>query len=610
VAICVMDPAGSQPFGPSKWAAIGLSIAALFVLGAPTSTRLDPVLRWVGWLGALWLVIATVTGRDLWVALTGTPERRFGLITIFALAWCLVVGVRLSGVEARRSLSWGSAIALVLVDLACVMEWAGHPLVRLASNNGRLVGPFGSAALLGQALVLLVPLSAGCAFDEKSSRIRRGVAGLGLALSPVAIFGSASRAAMLGLSLGALVGTIRWFRQRRTGREWVRFMVIAAAVVAVCVAGFISSPAGERVKNTATSGRIDEWTTGIRAVREAPMFGYGPEGYRIAFPKVVDRSYVAEYGRAVATDRAHSLPIDVALLGGIPLLAMVAAVVVLALVRAWNQPPDALGIAALVAIAGYLAHQMLLFPTTEVDPLFWLLTGITLGSRPRAVAPPPSIRVGRNRPIVAGVALGAVLVVGVLDIAADHRIATALAASNRGDHQAAADAARSATVLRPDSYRPFLALTTVEERHGTAAALNDASEAIASARWLSPEDPVLALREAQVTSTAARLAGDPQLERLALRRWSHLRQSDPLNPNVWMGSAEAAADVEQFSEMNEFFDRAQQLQPVSTEPLVRKAFALIRSGQKSAAATAAEEALRRDPRDSEAARAWSMATEP
>ncbi len=225
------DPGGWAPFGPAKWlvlSALGAAAIAATCARLARGRRVGPGggpgldrRTAVVWLGFLVLVVVAaargVDGRSAWL---GTPERHLGVVTWVLLAGLFAAAQR-AGRAAVRPVARALVVALVGLDAWAIAEWAGHPPVRLAGDPSRFGGPFGSAALLGGALVLTLPAAGALAADRAEHRWWRIAAAVAAAAGAVPLLGSESRAALVALAVAAAV--LGWVRRRDlTGRlRWV-----------------------------------------------------------------------------------------------------------------------------------------------------------------------------------------------------------------------------------------------------------------------------------------------------------------------------------------------------------------------------------------------------
>jgi O-antigen ligase len=544
VTMLAVDPAGWFPFGPIKW----LAVSGLVLLGAALVLH-QRAARWppraLGTAVVLllgWLAVAAAVGLDPRYAWVGTPERHLGLLAWVLAAGCLVLGTSLDPRRDGRVLAIGLTVAAVGVGAAATAEALGWE-PEVFDVGGRLSATFGSSAYLGAATALLLPIAVGLAFDDALSRwVRRAAAGA-VPLLLVAAVGSGARAAWVGLAVAAVVTAV----QRRSSlrahrREAIRAFAAAAVGLVLVVA---LTPAGPRLSTLTDRdepggrGRLDEWRVAASVILDHPVTGVGPEGYRIAFREGVDADYERDHGRLQQPDRAHSAPLDVALAGGLPALAAWLGVVVLAgrsVLHVLRRGTGWLvGVAA--ALVAHLAGQLFLFPVAELEPLAWLLAGLVVAAArdPRPVAAPRS-----RAPTAVLAALAAVAVVaGLTDVVADRRAGSAIDALDRGDHRAAAAAARDAVDLRPDIVRLHVlaASAYVADQQGTLAGLAELDAALD----VSPGDPIVLLRRAGLLVERAEATQVPDHLGEAHTEVHRLLADDPYNAALWRLAARVAA---------------------------------------------------------------------
>jgi len=547
VTMLVADPAGWYPFGPSKWLALSVLLlagCALVLRSRAAAVERPLAFALVALVG--WLAVAAAVGLDPLYAWVGTPERHFGVLTWALCALALVVGRSLDEREGDTILV-GLVLAGVGVGAVATVEALGWE-PDLLDVAGRLSGPFGSPAYLGAAAALLLPVAAGVAIDDACALRLRWAAGLAGATLTVACVGAGARAAWVGVAVSALVVAWGWRRElwsRARDRPKAATTVLLGLAVAV-VAVVAVTPVGGRLSSLTDDdapggqGRIDEWRVATQVIRDHPLTGVGPEGYRIAFASGVDRDYERDHGRAQQPDRAHSGPLDLLLVGGVP--ALLAWLVVVGLVgrAAWallrTGARRYAGVAA--ALVAHLAGQLLLFPVVELEPVVWLLAGLVvaragIGRVPRPQRVPPQM--------VAGVlGIGAVLALGagVTDVIADRRAETASDALARGDARAAAVSAESAVALRPDEVRLHLlaAQALVADQQGIVAGLR----AVEDALDVSPDDPIVLLAKARLLVARAGATAVPVHVDAARAEIARQLEADPFDSALWRLAADAA----------------------------------------------------------------------
>lgn len=517
-SVVVFDPWGWQPFGPSKW----LVVTVGSLVGAGLAFRRGVRLHRGASVGLAlvvgWSAVTSVTSVDPLSAWLGTPDRRFGFVAVVTLAAAFVAGQSVTSWRHRRWVLRAVVGAVLIAAGYGVVEALGWG-IPLDAASGRLGATYGSAAYLGAALPLFVPIAVGVAATDGESCLWRMVgaaaAGGGLFLAA----GSGTRAGAVGLVAALVAGFPRWWPTVR------RHLVSAAVGAVVIVAALAVSPVGQRIAQAAADpagiGRVDEWRLGVTALVERPVLGAGWEGYRVVFPVVVDPDHVVAYGRTTVTDRAHSAPLDVGISLGMPgvVLWVVAAVWVVgrsvSLTCRRELDAEVAGLAA--GLVGFFVAQLGLFPTVEVDVAAWMLVGVAVAAGDQS----STLRVGsRVWSWVVMALAAAALVAGSLGVWADRRARQAVEVGS----VAAADAA---VALRPDSYRLWL---LAADNAFAVGDLDDALERIDQALGLSPGDPALRVAKARILTAAA--SRDASSVPVASTFLDRAVAADPNHPDV------------------------------------------------------------------------------
>jgi hypothetical protein len=532
-AVVAADPGGWYPFGPTKWLVVTVAIgcAATLALWSRERPRLPRLMVVAGLVFLGWTAIAAAFGRDPLYAWTGTPERRLGVVTWCVFALCAAIASTFDAASLARWTRWATGAGAACGAYALV-ELVWRAPIGIDTTSRRLGGPFGSAAYLGAALCLLLPIAVGVVTDRGERRVWRGVGAFAVASGVVALVGSGSRAAWVGLGVAAVVAVVRL----RPPRSMVLTAIALTGVAIVVLAPRLDDVVERAVP---ADSRLDEWAMATRVIARHPLFGAGPEGYRTVVADGVSAEYERTYGRDVLPDRAHSAPLDVAVTIGLPGMVMYVAIVGAVVVAAWR----ALGrrdrrAAVAVGVIAYLTQQLLLFPIAELDPILWLAAGALVGvERP----PVPSRRVPgalRKTGVYAAVAATIVaFVTGVLGVAADRAAGRAV-----GEVPAAALAsAERAVELRPDVVRYRLLVAAAARATATLQGIDAAIEAADAAVDLSPNDPIARRTAADVRTERARITGDRADVTAARRAWQALVDDDPLCRACQFGLGTASA---------------------------------------------------------------------
>ena len=423
------SPLSAQlPLASAALAAAGPSLLAYNV--SPSPTLLNQALALMLWglfvaLGAL----AIATAHPLRQALRDTrlPLAALGLLLLSVLwSWgpgALPFGLALSAIgmllAAMLLLLGGAAVrassqALPLFVCFCfgwvvagllsagigVLQvfapgWIDGDWIARSGLAGRAVGnlrqPNHLSSLLLWSAIAAVPLL-------ELGRLRRGWGSALFTLMVFAVVLTASRTGVLGVGLLALWGLL----DRRLSRATRGLLLLSPLMYLLAWLGLAAwaqlshhAFGGEaRLAEADLSGsRFGIWANTLQMIRQQPWTGVGFGEFNLAW------SLTPFPGRPVAFfDHTHNLPLQLAVELGLPLAALVLALLLAGLWRAWRlsaeaEPPMAVGLRSawmmLVLIALHSQLEYPLWYAYFLLPTAWLF-GYGLGRPAPVPAPAPA----------------------------------------------------------------------------------------------------------------------------------------------------------------------------------------------------------------------------
>ncbi|MGH1487832.1 MAG: O-antigen ligase family protein [Acidimicrobiales bacterium] len=599
LSVTVFDPVGWDHFGPVRWMIIP-ALGFAFIASSIEMTRFSPPNKlsvshlWAGLLA--WGLIATVAAIDPLHGWIGTPDRRFGW-PIWLLCGGLFLVCR-GGNAATTQTSTDAVTKAVAaggvgLGLYTVAELADRA-IDVSFAGDRAGGPFGQPAYLGAVAVLVIPIAVGLAVENRANdqpnnqtdpqvnKVWQVVGWVGAVGGGLALLASQSRAAWLGALAAAVIwlaiylsGVNHLSAANRSGRLTSMAAIVAPLLLIVATPALRARLTSSFGQNGVVQGRLDEWQVGLRALADAPFFGYGPEGYRAVFGRHVDEQYVIDWGREVVTDRAHAGLLDVGLIFGIPgallylgLMLMVGAAAVRS-IRSGRPLQIGLGVAALA----YVIQQQFFFPLSEVDPLFWIIAGLSFAgtngeTSSDALTRPVLRQLGRG--LATGLAVVALLA-GLADMVANVAVRQALDNPATVNDPATLDdpaTVETATSWRPDSIRyRFIASRLA----GQAGGLNLALQQIERGLQRSSVDPALRGERGRLILERARATTSGSERNAALAEATaalqELVDEDPNNPEHRQRLGIALALSGNFDAAEANMERAIILAPEQSEPV-------------------------------------------
>ncbi len=558
-SVFVVDPGGLAPSGPARFAALAavLGVGAVVVAAGVRRLEGSHVRPFVGSWSLLLVLIASsvVAGADRWHGVFGSSERNLGLLTWIGFGIAFFVGAALPP-RSETVLAASATIAVAGLSGLALLERLGFDPTDTAWLGDRVGTPFAQSTYLAVALVVLGPLVAGAALDPTGRRPRRVAAAVVTVAGLSTLVATQSRGPMLGLGLASIVVLV--FR----GRPLVGALVGGGAAASVVGVSFAR---GWR----SFGGRLDEWRVGLRGVQASPILGFGPEGYRDEFPRLVDAAYVRAHGSSVITDRAHNGLIDTALSSGVIAALVLGSLwlligrAVAARVREDDVSAPVLGLA--VGVLAGLGQQLVLFPLAEIDPIIWMLGGALVGGVGATTSREPMThRVGRTKPplVWLGGSIGVAAMVvsfwwNLSGALGEHRLAQST--SFRQDRaEVVADAALA---LRPQSVRLAYATAAVHANGPTLLDLDEAISILEAALARHPGDPALRTEYVFRLVERARRSGLPDDVDRAIEAADDAITDAPMSPQLRGAGAEALLLDDQRDEAQEQVLRALELDP-------------------------------------------------
>ncbi len=492
----VLAVLGGTRANAARWAdglAIGIAVVGLLAL----TTRLLPGL---------------VPGGDEVTSIPNAQARlAFPLGYSNALGILLAVGYPLllrSSVAARTALARGLAVGVIPALSAAIFLTSSRGAIgcallgvavflALARPRGKAawasVCAAGGSALLVAALKSRVDLVS-TPFDNPAVTVAQGrvVAAIALLVcfgAGLAYLGGIAAARARGLSLR----TPGIGRQGRLAIGVIAAVALVAVVIAVDPGARIESfkqtePRGRQqstgqLLSLGGGGRYQFWSAAVDQFRANPVLGGGAGTYEFW--------WAANPRFPYSVRDAHSLWLEV--LGELGLVGLILAVgafgygILVALRRVrGDEGPERILVAALGATLfawAFAAAIDWMWEMTVVSAVavicLGLMTGPATARRPQLA---PSSRGSRSFSVGVAVIAAAWLVIcaQASPLLSETRIADSQAAAERGDSDAALNAARGARTLQPWAGNPYRQLALVEEERASfAAAMGYIQEAIA-----------------------------------------------------------------------------------------------------------------------------------
>jgi O-antigen ligase len=286
-----------------------------------------------------WLTIAGILGPDFETSFWSSLSRGTGLLTMYHItAFVFIVSslVKKNGLDdyGYKLLSWfigGTTILALSVWFGNEGFNIGWKLLEKSKGGGFM----GNSSLTATVLIFTIFISLFLVFakniQKKFKVLLLIVIGL-IIFSPLFInlFGLpiSARGALAGIGVGVIsfVAFLLALSKKRIGK------IIGVFLIVIGVIGFVFSWSRLMMPDTsihqkfaelATESRFIFWQSAGSAIKDNPMFGLGPENFRIAEQKYFNpRLYEIISTPETWSDRAHNIIFDTGVNGGYPAIIL------------------------------------------------------------------------------------------------------------------------------------------------------------------------------------------------------------------------------------------------------------------------------------------------
>lgn len=348
------------------------------------------------WAGKLLLLLIVVTILSpLWsiaplMSIVGAPPRFEGVLASavsFALALIGIVAIQRQ--ESRKPFLRAIVIANAVVVLYGVLQIVGlDPLAGTWQSEqflGRVFSTIGQPTTLANFILLTFPFVVVLSFEKRGWR--RGVVWTLVAINPIVMLYTASRAATLALVLSAIL----WFMaaprrpsfapfSRSRKLILVCFILLLSIIAAWSFSSRFSVPT-QRLLSFGSRGVL--WNAALSMAYDRPT-GYGLGTISLVSPRFLSSAIYNHESLTTGIDDVHSKPLQLLLTLGPLGILLTYGFLFFLLAGLWkNRREHPLLTAMFIALAGVNVSMLVGVADPTTSGLGWLIAGMGLGSLPR-----------------------------------------------------------------------------------------------------------------------------------------------------------------------------------------------------------------------------------
>ena len=357
-----------------------------------------------------WFALSSIFSIHPPTALFGKYRRFEGLLSFITYAMMFFLAVQfLDRLSRIRSLARTLFVSGTLVSVYGAMQYIGvDPLVwgRLPFEENRSFSTYGNPDLLGGFIIFPLVISLALALSERDYRWRIAY-WAGFLVTVVCWITAFTRGAWIGGAVGlAIIIFAAWrARTKLTRIDWAFTGTIGAVATFVIVRSLGSDVpvmnVGRRLASIvefdrgSALTRFQIWDAAWRATLDRPIFGFGPDTFRLVFPGYKPLEYTQTAGYISVADNVHNYFLQLTAAVGIPgmllLYGLFITVAALSARNAFVRPEAEQDSSRLVlsafwaAAAGYVVHLTFGLSVTGSTFLLWIAMAALMAPLARSV---------------------------------------------------------------------------------------------------------------------------------------------------------------------------------------------------------------------------------
>ncbi|MGF1505644.1 MAG: O-antigen ligase family protein [Anaerolineae bacterium] len=546
-------------FEPDKAAllrAVIILLAATFLLSRGPLPPVDAptllaVSLWV-WTG-LAVAASMEPARSLW----GEPRWGQGWITLTAFVLLFLMARRALATTARQRAVLDAIIAAsVPVSLYAVAQAIGLDPFGFSAPWERAQSTFSHANALGGYLVMVMPL-AWARWREADQKLPWAAV---IGIQALALLLTLSRSAWIAGAAAAWLFAMIYARSKVARITLAGAGLAGVATITVLTLLPTAPPTAPewwqslsglvRLSSPTVQVRLNVWMATLRAIAEAPLFGWGPETLNLALPPYFPAELALIGNLMAVAGRAHNDLLVWALFAGLPAAVLYAALLATG-IQAGIQRSTHLPL--LIGLGAGVFNHLLDVSTITSSMLVWLYLGILTAAPAKVHARARPGPIARTAVLVG--AGGLIMLVSVRPVVADTFGRSALALHTIGATEAAAEAVAWAARLdvRPTAYTWLQA-----DIHG-----EDARSDLEAALIRTPTDLDLVDRMVEIERVRALQTGEWTA---AYAQCDILIEASPANPDVHMRCGDLRLWARDPEGARRFYEEAAALAPAYYQP--------------------------------------------
>jgi O-antigen ligase len=267
------------------------------------------------------LLILVFSGRNLTESFYGIFGRNTASLTYLSFLIILFVSaVAASQFMISRFILMFLLLGVILLCYGAIQYFGLEPFPYVYTYESKVIGTFGNPNFHSAFMGILGAMAFATVWNENTNKIIRFTSGLIFCLSIFSIYSTNSWQGFFNLVAGVGVAVILLAYQKGWRKLGNSLTMIGGFVIGLVMFGLLNSGplAGILSKASLTARRL-YWEAALKMLSDRPFTGVGLDGFGDWFRRSRSADAI-QLNPGLISDSAHSVPLEIAAGGGLPLL--------------------------------------------------------------------------------------------------------------------------------------------------------------------------------------------------------------------------------------------------------------------------------------------------
>ena len=334
------------------------------------------------------LLVLIFSSNNFYQDFYGIFTRNNGFITYFSLGLFFLNTLLLANKNFLEIFSKSILVIGFIVILFGLLQYFSLVPNELISINRQIVGVFGNMNFQSAFLAFITIASFAFIIDKKISKRNKFLSYVVFVLSVIEIFLIYVSGSSQGVYVSLIgVSFVIYFKIKSSGNFVVARLYLISNVFMLLfgVLGTLNKgPLGKFLYEISIADRGYCMNAGLNMIKSNPVFGVGFDGYSDLYRIYRSDNAVIKKGTDAVCDTAHSVILDIATFGGLPLLFIYLTLVILVIISivkvvSREKSYNSAFVAVCGVWVGYQIQAVISINQIGIGLWGWILSGFIIG---------------------------------------------------------------------------------------------------------------------------------------------------------------------------------------------------------------------------------------